>query len=47
MTFSFGGLALAAALTGDGAIAVLAGVAAIATIVLAALAPRLSRGTNR
>ena len=46
MTISFGGLALAAALTGDAAIAVLAGVAAIATIVLAALAPRLSRGTN-
>jgi hypothetical protein len=38
MTISFGGLAL---------VAVLAGVAAIATIVLAALAPRLSRGTDR
>ena len=46
MTISFGGLALAAALLGDAAVAALAGVAAIATVVLAALAPRLSRGAN-
>ncbi len=46
MTLAFGGLALAAALAGEPAVAAVAGVAAAVTAAFAALAPRLARLTS-
>ncbi len=46
MTFAFAGLAVAAIVIGEGAVAGVAGVVAVVTAVLALVAPRLARLTG-
>lgn len=46
MTGAFGALAVIGIVRGDALVAVLAGIVALVTVVLAALVPRLSRWTN-
>ena len=46
MAGGFGSLALLAGLTGDGAVAALAGVAAFVTLLLGVLAPQLTQWMN-
>ncbi len=47
MTLSFSALALVASLTGDAAVAVLAGLAGVVTVVLAVVAPRFAGSSDR
>jgi len=46
MTLAFAGLAIAAALLADTAVAAIAGVIAAVTLTLAVVAPRLARATS-